>query len=455
MNYQKGFIAPLLIALITILLIGGGAYVYVQNKQANQSVVEGNTQVSSTGTAFAIPIQGDVKTITEDFIPFTFNESQFQQLPDAIVIKLKGENSPAIVKDISLTKDNWHAPVLYLPLKIGNGLYDVEVFAAEYDMDRNNLTPLYKTKISVERKITDNTLVSVEQKYPAQKDSWEGINVQPLTVGGETNFLKFEISNKTNSVMHIQAFEMGTEAGGRAGFIKSFSIYDVSSGKKLSTLSDLFQTSGTIVNYNLYYLNTAVEIPPGKSLQTELRGVIIPELLPSTFKSKPAFFFYQVFVEVGGDVVRKEVYMTPRAVIEQSAQATSSPQTSDAIVFVPGMSQYTDAGFGFSFWYPSEWVVKQIPTGNTFTSYPGGTVSKALSVSPANSSIEGSIMIKEFSSPTKSITDPVLGCPMGNCTDTVRYYFDTLAHTWMLERPDGIHSLDGTRTTVPVAPANV
>ncbi|MDO8492870.1 MAG: hypothetical protein Q7S34_04480, partial [bacterium] len=47
------------------------------------------------------------------------------------------------------------------------------------------------------------------------------------------------------------------------------------------------------------------------------------------------------------------------------------------------------------------------------------------------------------------------GCPMGNCTDTVRYYFDTLAHTWMLERPDGIHSLDGTRTTVPVAPANV
>lgn len=34
---QKGFFTPLLLAIIAILLIGGGAYVYVQNKQANQS----------------------------------------------------------------------------------------------------------------------------------------------------------------------------------------------------------------------------------------------------------------------------------------------------------------------------------------------------------------------------------------------------------------------------------
>ena len=33
---QKGFIAPLLLALIALLLIGGGAYVYIQNKQPNQ-----------------------------------------------------------------------------------------------------------------------------------------------------------------------------------------------------------------------------------------------------------------------------------------------------------------------------------------------------------------------------------------------------------------------------------
>jgi len=46
---QKGFIAPLLLALIALLLIGGGAYVYVQNKQGNQSVVvDSTTQATST-----------------------------------------------------------------------------------------------------------------------------------------------------------------------------------------------------------------------------------------------------------------------------------------------------------------------------------------------------------------------------------------------------------------------
>lgn len=39
---QKGFIAPLFLALIALLLIGGGVYVYVQNKQANQNVVVKN-----------------------------------------------------------------------------------------------------------------------------------------------------------------------------------------------------------------------------------------------------------------------------------------------------------------------------------------------------------------------------------------------------------------------------
>ena len=33
----KGFISPLLLALIALLVLGGGAYVYIQNKQGNQS----------------------------------------------------------------------------------------------------------------------------------------------------------------------------------------------------------------------------------------------------------------------------------------------------------------------------------------------------------------------------------------------------------------------------------
>jgi len=39
MKTSKGFIAPLLLALIAILLIGSGAFVYVQNKQVKQSAV--------------------------------------------------------------------------------------------------------------------------------------------------------------------------------------------------------------------------------------------------------------------------------------------------------------------------------------------------------------------------------------------------------------------------------
>ncbi|MDO8561249.1 MAG: hypothetical protein Q7S05_00275 [bacterium] len=37
---QKGFISPLLLALVALIVIGGGAYVYTQNKQANQPIVE-------------------------------------------------------------------------------------------------------------------------------------------------------------------------------------------------------------------------------------------------------------------------------------------------------------------------------------------------------------------------------------------------------------------------------
>jgi hypothetical protein len=43
---HKGFIAPLLLALIVIMLIGGGVYVYQQNKQANQPT----TAISTTQT---------------------------------------------------------------------------------------------------------------------------------------------------------------------------------------------------------------------------------------------------------------------------------------------------------------------------------------------------------------------------------------------------------------------
>ncbi|MCX6787449.1 MAG: PsbP-related protein [Candidatus Kaiserbacteria bacterium] len=51
-NLQKGFIVPLLIVIIALLLAGGGAYVYMQQKSANQSATGNSaTQTSNSQTA--------------------------------------------------------------------------------------------------------------------------------------------------------------------------------------------------------------------------------------------------------------------------------------------------------------------------------------------------------------------------------------------------------------------
>ena len=50
-NKQKGFIAPLLMVLVAVLLVGGGAYVYVQTKQTDQSATVTPTTTQTTPTA--------------------------------------------------------------------------------------------------------------------------------------------------------------------------------------------------------------------------------------------------------------------------------------------------------------------------------------------------------------------------------------------------------------------
>lgn len=49
MNYHKGFIAPILLALIALLL-AGGAYVYVQTKQTKESDGARNSYYRATST---------------------------------------------------------------------------------------------------------------------------------------------------------------------------------------------------------------------------------------------------------------------------------------------------------------------------------------------------------------------------------------------------------------------
>lgn len=48
---QKGFIAPLLLALIAVLILGGGAYVYTQTKQAEKPATMSPTTPTTTVTS--------------------------------------------------------------------------------------------------------------------------------------------------------------------------------------------------------------------------------------------------------------------------------------------------------------------------------------------------------------------------------------------------------------------
>lgn len=102
-------------------------------------------------------------------------------------------------------------------------------------------------------------------------------------------------------------------------------------------------------------------------------------------------------------------------------------------ITVSGMSKYTDSDFGFSFWYPTAWQVTSAPVQNP-SSYPGGTISKQLTVGLSGSP-DQEITIDEYVSPNKTITDNSQCGPASNCPTAVRYYFDTVTnHTWTVEK---------------------
>lgn len=55
---QKGFATPLLLALVALLILGGGAYAYMQNKQVNQPVVAQTSDLKTyTNTEYGFSFQ--------------------------------------------------------------------------------------------------------------------------------------------------------------------------------------------------------------------------------------------------------------------------------------------------------------------------------------------------------------------------------------------------------------
>ena len=114
----------------------------------------------------------------------------------------------------------------------------------------------------------------------------------------------------------------------------------------------------------------------------------------------------------------------------------SSPEATS----VPGMSEYTDSSFGFSFWYPSGWTINQV--GPIMQQFSGGTVVKELSIA---SSHGRSITIDEVAFPSSSLTTGDAGC-------TATYAFDTASNGWT----QTISECDGaTNTPTPYSPTGV
>jgi hypothetical protein len=113
-------------------------------------------------------------------------------------------------------------------------------------------------------------------------------------------------------------------------------------------------------------------------------------------------------------------------------------------ISVPGMNEYTDSDFGFSFWYPNGWEVEQTAISNPGV-YVGGTVIKEFTVgAPDKTPFDPGVVISEYSSPGATITDPLSCGAMGNCGATTRYYFDIGTHTWMVQYPDGYSGEGGS-----------
>lgn len=75
MNYQKGFISPLLLALVALLLVGGGAYVYMQRGQTNQQTLIPPTQTAPQAKAISISSHDIINSVyIKDDTEFLFTD---------------------------------------------------------------------------------------------------------------------------------------------------------------------------------------------------------------------------------------------------------------------------------------------------------------------------------------------------------------------------------------------
>ncbi len=113
----------------------------------------------------------------------------------------------------------------------------------------------------------------------------------------------------------------------------------------------------------------------------------------------------------------------------------SNGSISTSIVAVPGMSKYTDSDFGFSFWYPSGWIVTNI--SETGRGMFAGTTDKAGNLSAGRIIVKsGGMEINIDKVIASDMTYRVNAGACGYC-GPVNYFFDSAMRAWMKVYPDG------------------
>jgi len=167
------------------------------------------------------------------------------------------------------------------------------------------------------------------------------------------------------------------------------------------------------------YVNNQVTFP-GSTLANGRYSIQLSSLQPGTYS-------------VG---IYSDSYLLASGVLTVSA-----PQA----VSVPGMSEYTDASFGFSFWYPSSDTV--VPT--QYTSVQDGSYLYGTETVIVRHIKAPEFSIDEVVSPTMSVLSSVDPGPFGSDVD--KYFFDANTHTWMYTSDGGPKGAAGGTTPADVS----
>lgn len=144
--------------------------------------------------------------------------------------------------------------------------------------------------------------------------------------------------------------------------------------------------------------------------------------------------------EYGAARDKNHIYCFGTAYPLDSAQCTPPPASATSVpqqISVPGMSEYTDSSFGFSFWYPSAWTVSELPiTQSYLPNLADATVVQRLQIAGGSGQDNAELDVVQF--PTTSITVPTAGC-------TGTYFYSAANNEWMQTSSGG----DGCAGTTP------